>query len=241
MVRTHLIRWKNWLEKQKSWTEDYKGIEMTEQFIKILFPQTKDVSVVVSIIDRYKDKFGLNTDLRLGQFLAQVREEVGPEFKVVRENRNYSSVALTKVYKAFNQKLADKYGRNSEHGSDDVSIANIAYANKLGNGNADSDGDGDMDKDDDGWKYRGAGCLQITGKYNFEEVQKRCLKYAGKEVDPDTMEGFILFGMAYWIWRDIYVQADTGNPDKVTAVINKYTDSYESRSKHFNSIKHLIS
>ena len=214
---------------------------MTEQFIKILFPQTKCITEVVSIIDRYKDKFGLNTNLRLGQFLAQVREEVGPEFKVVRENLNYSSVALTKVYKVFNQKLADKYGRNGEHGSDDVSIANIAYANKLGNGNADSDGDGDIDKEDDGWKYRGAGCLQITGKYNFAEVQKRCLKYAGKEVDPDTMEGFILFGFGYWMYRDIYIQADTGNPDKVTAVINKYTDSYESRSKHFNSIKHLIS
>ena len=46
--------------------------------------------------------------------------------------------------------------------------------------------------------------------------------------------------------KDLYkaaktVQADTGNPDKVTEVINKYTHSYESRSKHFNSIKHLIS
>ena len=47
--------------------------------------------------------------------------------------------------------------------------------------------------------------------------------------------------VAYWMWRDIYIQADTGNPDKVTAVINKYTGSYESRRKHFNSIKHLIS
>ena len=209
--------------------------------VEILFPATKNIDEVVGIIEKYRMKFGLNTGLRLAMFLAQVREEVGPEFKVVRENLNYSSVALTKVYKAFNKKLADKYGRNGEHGSDDVSIANIAYANKLGNGNADSDGDGDMDKEDDGWKYRGAGCLQITGKYNFAEVQKRCLKYAGKEVDPDTMEGFILFGMAYWMRFDIYVQADTGNPDKVTAVINKYTDSYESRSKHFNSIKHLIS
>lgn len=214
---------------------------MVKEIIEILFPATRNIDEVVGIIDKYRMKFGLNTGLRLAMFLAQVREETGSELKVIRENLNYSSEALMKVYRAFNQKLADKYGRNSEHGSDDVSIANIAYANKLGNGSADSDGDGDMDKEDDGWKYRGAGCLQITGKYNFEEVQKRCLKYAGKEVDPDTMEGFILFGMAYWMWRDIYVQADTGNPDKVTAVINKYTDSYESRSKHFNSIKHLIS
>ena len=217
---------------------------MTEKLIKILFPQTKNMAEVVSITDMYKDRFGLNTDLRLGQFLAQVREEVGPEFKVVRENLNYSSVALMKAYKVFNQKLADKYGRNGKQGADDVSIANIAYANKLGNGNADSDGDGDMDKEDDGWKYRGAGCLQITGKYNFDEVQKRCLKYAGKEVDPDTMEGFILFGMAYWIQHDLYRLADKGKSDSVvdsiTAKINYHTHSYANRVAHFKKIKDII-
>lgn len=213
---------------------------MVKEMVKILFPATKNIDEVVGIIDKYRMKFGLNTDMRLAQFLAQVREEVGPEFKVVRENLNYSSSSLTKVYKAFNDKLADMYGRTSEHKAQQEIIANIAYANKLGNGNADSDGDGDMDADDDGWKYRGAGCLQVTGKDNFKEVQKRCLKYAGKEADPDTLEGFILFGMAFWIWKDIYRQADTGDADKVTAIINKRTESYAKRKEYFNSIKHLI-
>lgn len=213
---------------------------MTKEMLSRLFTN-KNLDEVVSIIDKYKDKFGLNTDLRLAMFLAQVREEVGSEFKVVRENLNYSSTSLTKVYKAFNDKLAKEYGRTDKQKADQVSIANIAYANKLGNGNADSDGDGDMDEEDDGWKYRGAGCLQITGKSNFEEVQKRCVKYAGKEADPDTLEGFILFGMAYWIWKDLYRVADTGDIDKVTAVINKYTDSYGERRKHYETIKDLVS
>ena len=213
---------------------------MTKEMLSRLFTN-KNLDEVVSIIDKYKDRFGLNTDLRLAMFLAQVREEVGSEFKVVRENLNYSSTSLTKVYKAFNDKLAKQYGRTDKQRADQVSIANIAYANKLGNGNADSDGDGDMDEDDDGWKYRGAGCLQITGKSNFEEVQKRCVKYAGKEVDPDTLEGFVLFGMAYWVWKDLYRVADTGDIDKVTAVINKYTDSYGERRKHYEAIKDLVS
>lgn len=213
---------------------------MTREMLSRLFTN-KNLDEVVSIIDKYKDKFGLNTDLRLAMFLAQVREEVGSEFKVVRENLNYSSTSLTKVYKAFNDKLAKQYGRTDKQKADQVSIANIAYANKLGNGNADSDGDGDMDEDDDGWKYRGAGCLQITGKSNFEEVQKRCVKYAGKEADPDTLEGFVLFGMAYWVWKDLYRVADTGDIDKVTAVINKYTDSYGERRKHYEAIKDLVS
>ena len=213
---------------------------MTKEMLSRLFVN-KNLDEVASIIDKYKDKFGLNTELRLAMFLAQVREEIGSEFKVVRENLNYSSTSLTKVYKAFNDKLAKQYGRTDKQKADQVSIANIAYANKLGNGNADSDGDGDMDEEDDGWKYRGAGCLQITGKSNFEEVQKRCVKYAGKEVDPDTLEGFVLFGMAFWMWKDLYRVADTGDINKVTAVINKYTDSYGERRKHYEAIKDLVS
>lgn len=213
---------------------------MIKQAIEILFPATKNVNEVVSIMNKYRDKFGLNTDLRMAMFLAQVREEIGSEFKVVRENLNYSPTALMKTYRAFNEKLANEYGRSGDKKANQVAIANIAYANKLGNGNADSDGDGDMDEDDDGWKYRGAGCLQITGKSNFAEVQNRCVRYAGKEFDPDTLEGFIVFGMSYWLWRDCYRAADTGDIDKVTAIINKYTSSYDKRKEHYNKIKHLI-
>ena len=217
---------------------------MIKKAIEILFPATKNVAEVVDIIEKYRHKFGLNTDLRLAMFLAQVREEIGPEFMVVRENLNYSPTALMKTYKAFNSKLANEYGRSDGKKANQVVVANIAYANKLGNGNADSDGDGDMDADDDGWKYRGAGCLQITGKANFAEVQKRCLKYAGKEFDPDTLEGFVVFGMAYWIQHDLYKIADRGTDlsvvDGITAKINKYTSSYDSRRKHFNNIRHLV-
>ena len=213
---------------------------MIKKAIEILFPATKNVAEIVSIIEKYRDKFGLNTDLRLAMLLAQVREEIGPEFRVVRENLNYSPTALMKTYKAFNSKLANEYGRSDGNKANQVVIANIAYANKLGNGNADSDGDGDMDADDDGWKYRGAGCLQITGKANFAEVQKRIVAKTGSEANPDTMEGFLLFGFAYWLWRDCYRAADTGDIDKVTAIINKYTSSYASRKEHYNKIRHLV-
>lgn len=215
---------------------------MTKEMLSRLFTN-KNLDEVTSIIDKYKDKFGLNTELRLAMFLAQVREEVGPEFKVKRENLNYKEEAVLKLWPTrFTKEQADKYARDEDTPvANQEAIANLAYANRLGNGAADSDGDGDMDADDDGYKYRGAGCLQITGKSNFEEVQKRCVKYAGKEADPDTLEGFVLFGMAYWIWKDLYRVADTGDIDKVTAVINKYTDSYGERRKHYEDIKDLVS
>ena len=208
---------------------------MTKDMIKRLFPNTKDVDSVVSVIDQYKDKFGLNTDLRLGHFLAQVREEVGSEFKVLRENLNYRSDALRKIFgNRFTEAQAREYGRGVNSANQEM-IANIAYANRLGNGDADSG---------DGFKYRGAGCLQITGKSNFEEVQKRCVRYAGKEMDPDTLEGFVVFGMAFWMRFDLYKLADKGKSDSVvdsiTAKINYHTHSYANRVAHFKKIKDII-
>ena len=214
--------------------------------VKILFPATKNIDEVVGIIEKYRMKFGLNTNLRLAHFLAQVREETGPEFKVIRENLNYKEETILKMWpNRISVEQAEKYARDENTPkANQEAIANLAYANRLGNGNADSDGDGDMDKDDDGYKYRGAGCLQITGKRNFAEVQKRCVKYAGREMDPDTLEGFIVFGMAYWLWNDLYKIADGGKygtvVDNITKKINMHTDSYEQRRIHFDSVKHLI-
>ncbi len=210
--------------------------------VKILFPATKNIDEVVGIIEKYRMKFGLNTDMRLAQFLAQVREEVGPEFKVIRESLNYKEEAVLKMWpNRVSVDQAEKYARDEDTPkANQEAIANLAYANRLGNGAADSDNDGDMDANDEGYKYRGAGCLQITGKSNFAEVQKRCIAKTGAEADPDTLEGFMLFGFSYWLWRDCYKAADTGNADKVTAIINKHTESYAKRKEYFNSIKHLI-
>lgn len=216
----------------------------TVNILNKLFTSGK-IDEASKIIDQYKNKFGLNTDLRLKHFLAQVREEVGPNFVVKRENLNYSEEAVLKMWpKRFTKEQADKYARDEDTPvANQEAIANLAYANRLGNGAPDSDGDGDMDADDDGFKYRGAGCLQITGKANFDEVQKRCVKYAGKEMDPDTLEGFIVFGMAYWIQHDLYRLADRGTDlsvvDAITAKINKYTHSYDKRRTYFKLIKDL--
>ena len=214
----------------------------TLNMLNKLFINKQELADVANVIDIYKYKFALNTDLRLKHFLAQVREEVGPNFVVKRENLNYKEEVLPKLFKSFTPELAEKYGRDEDTPvANQEAIANIAYANRMGNGAADSDGDGDMDKDDDGFKYRGAGCLQITGKTNFAEVQKRCVKYAGKEMDPDTLEGFVVFGMAFWIWQDLYKIADGGEyntvVDAITAKINKYTHSYAKRREYFNLIK----
>ena len=227
----------------------------TYKMIQILFPKTKNISEVVDILHKHT-RFGINTNQRMAHFLAQVREEVGEEFKPISENLNYKAQVLSRyeidpitkkkiivgMFKNFTPELAEKYGRNIEPANQEM-IANIAYANRMGNGNAESG---------DGWRYRGAGVLQITGKHNYQEVQRRVDKYAPKSninivihpKDIHTLEGAILAGLGFWIWKDLYALADMGiseiNVDNITKKINLHTDSYLDRRQHFNKIKHLI-
>jgi putative chitinase len=93
------------------------------------------------------------TPVRAAHFFAQTAHESG-NFKAFSENLNYSADGLTKIFgKYFDAASAAKAARNPEK------IANRVYANRMGNGNEASG---------DGWKYRGRGALQLTGKDNYK-------------------------------------------------------------------------
>ena len=104
--------------------------------------------------------------VRAAHFFAQTAHESG-NFKAFSENLNYSADGLTKIFgKYFDAAAAAKAARNPEK------IANRVYADRMGNGNEASG---------DGWKYRGRGALQLTGKSNY----KAFADYLGK---PEIME-----------------------------------------------------
>lgn len=86
-------------------------------------------------------------------FFAQTAHETG-NFKLFSENLNYSAEGLLRIFgKYFDAESAKKYARNAEK------IANRVYANRMGNGSEESG---------DGWKFRGRGALQLTGKSNYQ-------------------------------------------------------------------------
>lgn len=226
----------------------------TREMLQILFNASdfKVLDEVANVINSLGSHFGINTNLRLAHFLAQVREEIGPKFEPRIESLNYSESSVLKTFKQITPAQAEQYARDEDTPvADQVAIANIVYANRMGNGNADSNGNGKLDKQDDGYMYRGRGTLQITGKYNYQEVQKRIDKYypnSGVNIltgsNVDSLLGSILIGMGFWIWKDLYRLADAGTSkqvvDSITAVINKYTNSYDHRYNHFSKLVSLL-
>lgn len=226
----------------------------TREMLQILFnaSDSKVLDEVANVINSLGSHFGINTNLRLAHFLAQVREEIGSKFEPRIESLNYSESSVLKTFKQITPAQAEQYARDEDTPvADQVAIANIVYANRMGNGNADSNGNGKLDKQDDGYMYRGRGTLQITGKYNYQEVQKRIDKYypnSGVNIltgsNVDSLLGSILIGMGFWIWKDLYRLADAGTSkqvvDSITAIINKYTNSYDHRYNHFSKLVSLL-
>jgi len=107
------------------------------------------------------------TPVRAAHFFAQTAHETGG-FKAFSENLNYSSSGLQGIFgKYFPGTLEESYARNPEK------IANRVYADRMGNGNEASG---------DGWKYRGRGALQLTGKANY----KAFADYLGKQEIMET-------------------------------------------------------
>jgi len=97
------------------------------------------------------------TPFRAAHFFGQTSHETG-DFLVFSENLNYSTAGLKNTFnKYFPGNLAEQYARQPEK------IANRVYANRMGNG---------PETSGDGWKYRGRGALQLTGKDNYSAFSK---------------------------------------------------------------------
>ena len=107
---------------------------------------------VINQIESVCDKFNINTPIRLAHFLAQCAHESG-NFRATVENLNYSSDSLKKVFpKYFPNNLSESYAKKPEK------IASRVYGNRMGNGD---------ELSGEGWKFRGRGYLQTTGKENY--------------------------------------------------------------------------
>lgn len=182
------------------------------------------VGLVPEEVRKYLDEvfnlFNINTPKRKAMFLAQCSHESGG-FKLTEENLNYSRDALLKVFgKYFNESNVDEYVRNPEK------IANVTYANRMGNGDSSSG---------EGWKYRGRGLIQLTGRNNY-------ILY-GNVSDPDSlckMPEALYSAARYWAANDLNRYADADDIVGSTRVINGGQNGIEDRKKRYDQFKKVF-
>lgn len=147
------------------------------------------------------------TPVRAAHFFAQTAHESG-NFKAFSENLNYSADGLQKIFgKYFDAATAAKYARNPEK------IANRVYANRMGNGNEASG---------DGWKYRGRGALQLTGKDNYKAFADYLKKPEIME-NPDLVATEYSFESAIFFFEKnkLWAICDQGVNDAAITTLTK--------------------
>ena len=181
---------------------------------------------MMNLQTKYKtilDLYEVNTKLRLAHFFSQISHESG--LKPISENLNYSAQGLMQTFsKYFTTNDSLLFANQPEK------IANRVYANRMGNGN---------EKSGDGWKYRGRGFIQITGKINYfqlaNDTDLDCLK------NPDLLlqESNAMIS-ALWFWNKAGLNklADKNDIKRITRKINGGTIGLAHRQELFN--KYLI-
>jgi len=176
------------------------------------------------------EKFNLSSGLRLSHFLSQCAHESG-NFKVLNENLNYSADGLLKIFpKYFKDKAtADAYARKPEK------IANRVYASRMGNGDEASG---------DGYKFRGRGFIQLTGKSNYQAfsdfIKEDCV------ANPDLVATkYPLTSAAFFFDKNkLWDICDKGaTPEVVTLVtkrVNGGTHGLDDRLSKFNTFNSIL-
>ena len=185
-------------------------------------------SVIAQIPDTAA-KFGITTPLRLAHFLSQCGHESGG-FKAVTENLNYSADGLKKIFpKYFPGNLNESYARNPQK------IANKVYSSRMGNGDEASG---------EGFKFRGRGFIQLTGKSNYMSFDKT--------VDDDIIANpdlvatkYPLASAAFFFQKNnLWSICDQGATDQVVAAVTKRVNGghigLQDRLKHFKEYWELL-
>jgi putative chitinase len=185
---------------------------------------------VISQIPETATKFGIDTPLRLAHFLAQCGHESGG-FKATQENLNYSASGLKGIFgKYFKEAgLAEQYQRNPQK------IASRVYGGRMGNG---------PESTGDGFKFRGRGYIQLTGKDNYTAFGRAINE--DLTVNPDKVATHYALLSAAWFFtkNGLHKMADGGATDavvtQITKRVNGGTIGLPDRIKHFKEYYNLL-
>ena len=170
-------------------------------------------------------RFDISTPIRQASFIGQCGHECG-NFKILEENLNYRAETLMKLWKSRfpTIEIANEYARNPKK------IANKVYSSRMGNRDESSG---------DGYRFRGRGCIQLTGHANYFHAGKSC----GEDfvMNPDLVATPHYAAMtAGWFWdtHKLNQYADSQDYKTMTKKINGGFIGLADREKH---IAHALS
>lgn len=203
-------------------------VTLTANDVKRLLSGNADWAEWVEPIQDLFPKYNINTKERIAMFVAQCGHESN-NFRVLEENLNYSASGLNRVFPKYFERAgrdANKYHRQPER------IANVVYSGRLGNGDEASG---------DGWRFRGRGVIQLTGKYNVS----RFAEYVGMSLD-DTVEylgtkkGALESACWYWNSRNLNEASDARDVLRATRLINGGTNGLSDRKHRYEEAMKIL-
>ncbi len=187
-----------------------------DELLQIMPLAAANVDAFADPLNAAMAEFEIDTPGRQAAFLAQVAHE-SRQLSALEENLNYRPQAIlatfnTPAHIRFTPAQAEQYGRTADHPANQQMIANIAYANRGGNGDVASA---------DGWKYRGAGLIQLT----FRNNQEACADHFGVPRERigawlRTPEGACRSAARFWRQNGLNELADAGDFKRITIKIN---------------------
>lgn len=189
---------------------------------KSIFPNCKNAEELCNLMDNLLSNNGIDTKERINSFLAQCGHESGGFTRFV-ENLNYSAKGLRATFPKYfpDDAIATAYERKPEK------IANRVYANRMNNSNESSG---------DGWKFRGRGPIQLTGKANYEMFSKDTGIDLLQNPDLVLSDNTILLKTAIWFWNKNKLNdfADKKDIKGMTKKINGGFIGLEERQHNFD-------
>ncbi len=198
--------------------------------LQSVMPRTSAATLAqfVPVLQSQLADYEINTPLREAHFIAQLAHESGG-FEHQKENLNYSDKALRAVFGKYfpDEEIAKEYARQPEK------IANRVYANRIGNGDEASG---------EGWKYRGRGLIQLTGKANYA----KCAESIGSDLvnEPDLIcqKPAVSVSVACWFWqsKNLNKFADEDDVTSITKRINGGLHGIEARREYLSRCKQVL-
>jgi len=191
----------------------------SDQLIHIM-PNSKNIDLYLPIFNDRLPFWKILTNQQMAAFFATIAEE-SEELNVIEENLNYSATALLATFPTHfsNIETAQAVARKPQQ------IANIVYANRMGNGNVASG---------DGWKYRGRGFIQITGLSIYSDYGQATGRRDLILEKPDLLlQPNDAVNSACWFWWSRGVSKYAGNIQEVTRIVNGGLNGIQQREKYY--------